>query len=188
MRKIATMVVLSALVLLLPLGVAAQEEREKEAPAAAQGPAQEVLDAWNYVGGKLITMAEDFPEKLYDYKPAPEVRSFAEQLLHVAGSNYLFVDSALGHDMGPEDLSRDDYPTKSDIVRVLRESVEEGAAAIQAARDAGMSQPIKHPFANRMVSQNAFWMAQVEHAGEHYGNLVVYYRLNDIVPPASRGN
>ncbi len=51
-----------------------------------------------------------------------------------------------------------------------------------------MAQPIKFPFGNQMISQQGFWMAQVEHAGGHYGNLVVYYRLNGIVPPASRGS
>ena len=46
-----------------------------------------VLDSWNEVGRKLIAMAEDFPEDKYDFKPTPAERTFAEQLLHAAGSN-----------------------------------------------------------------------------------------------------
>src|SRR5215475_3023783 len=53
-----------------------------------------VLANWNDIGRKLIAMAEDFPEDKYDFKPVPAQRSFAEQLLHVAGSNDLFTQVA----------------------------------------------------------------------------------------------
>jgi uncharacterized damage-inducible protein DinB len=182
MRKSLAVVSVLALLMLAPLCVLAQGEGE----SAPQGPNHEVLQSWDYVQGKLVTMAEDFPEKLYDYKPTPEVRSFAEQLLHVAGSNLLFVDTASGRKPGEETLSREKYPTKADVVAVLKKSVEEGARLIEAAGDDGIMKPIKHPFSGRMVSQYGFWMAQVEHAGEHYGQLVVYYRVNGMVPPASR--
>jgi hypothetical protein len=63
---------------------------------------QAVLESWNDVGRKLIAMAEDFPEDKYDFKPVPAQRSFAEQLLHAAGSNDLFTAVAKGplHDQG----------------------------------------------------------------------------------------
>jgi uncharacterized damage-inducible protein DinB len=184
MGKITFWIVVTAL-LGVSAGLAAAQEAE---PAPAAGPSQEVLQSWNYVGGKLVTMAEDFPEDKYDYRPTPEVRTFAEMLLHIAGSSYLFIDTARGQKRGEEDLSREKYAAKAEVVAVLKKSVEEGAALIQQAGDEGMAQPIKFPFGNRMISQQGFWMAQVEHAGEHYGNLVVYYRLNGIVPPASRGS
>ncbi len=184
MGKITFWIVLTAL-----LGVSAGAVGAQEAePAPAAGPSQEVLRMWNHVGGKLITMAEDFPEDKYDYRPTPEVRTFAEMLLHIAGSSYLFIDTARGQKMGEEDFSREKYASKAEVVAVLKKSVEEGAALIQQAGDEGMALPIKFPFGNQMFSQQSFWMAQMEHAGEHYGNLVVYYRLNGIVPPASRGS
>ena len=181
MRK-ALLTILLLVLFALPAMVAVAQE----APAKPQGPAKEVLNSWNNIGGKLVTMAEDWPEEKYDYRPTPEVRTFAEQLLHVAGSSYLFIDTARGKETGSEDLSREKYRTKAEIVAVLKKSVEEGAALIQAAGDEGMSKPIKFPFGGGPRSQYGFWMAQVEHAGEHYGNLVVYYRLNGVVPPASR--
>ena len=182
MRRIIWLGVLAALLPVSSVLAAAQES----APAPAPGPSQEVLRMWNYVGGKLVEMAEDFPEDKYDYRPTPEVRTFAELLLHIAGSSYLFIDTARGQQMGEEDLSLEKYPTKADIVAVLKKSVEEGATLIQQAGDEGMTEPIKFPFGSQMMSQYGFWVAQAEHAGEHYGNLVVYYRLNGIVPPASR--
>ncbi len=184
MGKITFWIVMTALLGVSAGPVVAQESE----PAPAAGPSQEVLRMWNYVGGKLVTMAEDFSEDKYDYRPTSEVRTFAEMLLHIAGSSYLFIDIARNQPRGEEDLSREKYASKAEVVAILKKSVEEGAALIQQAGDEGMAQPIKFPFGNQMISQQGFWMAQVEHAGEHYGNLVVYYRLNGIVPPASRGN
>jgi hypothetical protein len=60
----------------------------------------EVLASWNDIGRKLIAMAEDFPEGKYEFKPAPESRTFAAQLLHVAGTNYAFVKCALRKENG----------------------------------------------------------------------------------------
>ncbi|MFQ5817257.1 MAG: DinB family protein [Terriglobia bacterium] len=189
-RTFSLVALLALFTLLAPFTLSAAEgalaAAQASAPAPAPGPAAEVLRAWNYVGHKLIAMAEDFPEDKYDYRPTPEVRSFAEQLLHIAGSSYLFIHTARGKQTGPEDLSREQYKTKADIVAVFKQSVAEGAALIQQAGDAGMADPLKFPFGNTMISQYGFWLAQVEHAGEHYGTLVVYFRLNGIVPPASR--
>ncbi len=182
MGKLTFWIVVTALLGVSAGPVVAQESE----PAPAAGPSQEVLQMWNYVGGKLVTMAEDFPEDKYDYRPTPEVRTFAEMLLHIAGSSYLFIDTARNQPRGEEDLSQEKYANKAEVVAVLKKSVEEGAALIQQAGDEGMAQPLKFPFGNQMISQQSFWMAQVVHAGEHYGNLVVYYRLNGIVPPASR--
>jgi hypothetical protein len=58
-----------------------------------------VLDSWNEIGPKLITMAEDFPEDKYDFEPTPAQRSFAEQLLHAAGANYFFTNAVMGQEL-----------------------------------------------------------------------------------------
>jgi uncharacterized damage-inducible protein DinB len=160
-------------------------QQQPQPPAPPLGLAEDVLGAWNHVGNKLIEMAEDFPEDKYDYKPTPEVRSFGEHLLHVAEANHFFIRSARGEKSG-EERSAEHPETKAGIVATLKKSFADGAATIQQEGDAGMSRSLKHPFANRTISQHALWVMAVENAGEHYGSLVVYYRLNGIVPPASR--
>src|SRR5712672_3300421 len=65
------------------------------APSPAPSASQVVLSQWNEIGRKLIAMAEDFPEDKYDFKPTPAQRSFAEQLLHMAGANYFFTNLAM---------------------------------------------------------------------------------------------
>ena len=186
MRKAVSLAVVIAFVALGAASAAAQAQPASKAPRPAPGQAGEVLAAWNGIGRKLIAMAEDFPEDKYDFKPNPAQRSFAEQLLHAAGSNYYFTDVVKGQKPGPEDLPRDKYKAKADVVAAVKKSFADGAAVITEKGDAGMSQTVKHPFANRMTHVWALAMDLVEHSGEHYGQLVVYYRVNNLVPPESR--
>ena len=75
----------------------AQDAMKKDAAVKPADPELKVvLDSWNEIGRKLIAMAEDFPEDKYDFKPTPAQRSFAEQLLHAAGSMYYFTNPAMG--------------------------------------------------------------------------------------------
>jgi hypothetical protein len=60
------------------------------------------------------------------------------------------------------------------------------AAHITQQGDAGLAQTMKYPFANRMIVRSMFWMDVLGHGSEHYGQLVVYYRANNMVPPESR--
>ncbi len=188
MRKILFCMTLVALFALVAGPAITQEKPQTSAPKPAGGPSQEALTAWNSIGRKLIAMAEDFPEDKYDFKPKPEVRTFAEQLLHVAGTNYVLLSAVKGSQIGPgtEDPPRQNYKTKADVVALLKKSVEDGAALIKEKGDAGMGRPVKFPYGNRMVSESFCIMEAAEHSGEHYGQLVVYYRLNGIVPPESR--
>lgn len=159
-----------------PLAAAAQQ------PAASA--ADDLLAAWNREAKKLVDMAEDFPEDKYNYKPTPEVRSFAEQLQHVAEANQHFARLARGEAPGGSEHHEAVPKTKAEIVARLKKSFEEGAAAIKQAGEAGLSQPIKLP--TRTLSAYGLWTAAVVNAAEHYGNLVVYYRLNGLVPPTTR--
>lgn len=174
--------------MLLTIGpVLAQEQQKKEEkPAPAPSVSQAVIDSWNEIGRKLTEMAEDFPEEKYDYKATPQQRTFAEVLLHVIGTSYVLTDSANGKEPRPHDLSRSDYKTKGEIVAALRKSVEEGAAALKARGDKGMSATVRMSFNNQMTRILDLAYGMCMHASEHYGQLVVYYRLNGLIPPESR--
>ncbi len=165
----------------------AQEAKKEAALKPADSPSKVVLDSWNDIGRKLIAMAEDFPEDKYDFKPTPAQRSFAEQLLHAAGTNYFFTNPAMGLKMPPEeDPKRADYKTKADIVAFVKKSFADGAAAIKAKGDKGMSDLLVDPFAHQQVRVLDMAYGLIEHCGEHYGQLAVYYRVAGLVPPESR--
>jgi uncharacterized damage-inducible protein DinB len=149
------------------------------------GPSAALLASWNDIGRKLIAMAEDFPEDKYDFKPTPAQRSFAEQMLHVAGSNDLYTDIARGK-KPVDDESREHYKTKASVVAYLKKSFADGASAIQQKGDKGMLEMVVEPEGGRTVPLQDLAYGVIEHSGEHYGQLVVYYRVAGMVPPESR--
>ena len=187
MKRIPILVLALALtVVAIPLrGQDAMKKDEAVKPPAS--PSQAVLEAWNEIGRKLIAMAEDFPEDKYDFKPNPAQRTFAEQLLHAANANYFFTNPAMGQKMpAEEDPKRDQYKTKADVVAFVKKAYADGAAAIKAKGDKGMSDLLVDPFAHQQVRISDMAYGFIEHSGEHYGQLVVYYRAAGLVPPESR--
>ena len=79
--------------------------------------------------------------------------------------------------LNPEDVPR----SGADILRLA-----DGAAAIKAKGDAGLNSLVVDPYANQQVRVIDFAYGFMEHSGEHYGQLVVYYRVSGLVPPESR--
>ena len=175
---------LFAAILALPAG--AQDAKKDTPVKPADSPSKVVLDTWNDVGRKLIAMAEDFPEDKYDFKPTPAQRSFAEQLLHAAGANYFFTNPVMGQKPpAGEDPKRDQYKTKAEVVSFVKKAFADGAAAIQSKGEKGMTTEVAYlPDQKARVLDIAYGL--IEHSGEHYGQLVVYYRLAGLVPPESR--
>jgi len=177
-----------ALILLATLAASAQDAPKKDAtPKTALSPSQAVLESWNDVARKLTTMAEDFPEDKYDFKPTPAQRSFAEQLLHAAGANYFFINPAKGEKPpAEEDPKRTNFKTKAELVAFVKKSMADGADVIKSKGDSGMSAMMIDPFDNRQVRVIDYAYGFIEHMGEHYGQLAVYYRVAGLVPPESR--
>ena len=156
-------------------------------PQPATSTSQTVLSQWNEIGRKLIAMAEDFPEDKYDFKPTPAQRTFAEQLLHVSASMYYFTDPAQGQKPRyPDDPKRDGLKTKAEIAGFVRKCVEDGAAVIKSKGDKGMTELVTDPESKQQLQVSDLAYSLNEHSGEHYGQLVVYYRLSGLVPPESR--
>ena len=165
---------------------------QAQTPKPARSQADETLDVWNDIGNRLVDMAKDFPEDKYDFKVQKDQRTFAQNLLHVAAVDYLLIRSAAGTKVGPdfgtdaENPSRDVYKTKADVVKLIQQAVTDGADLIKKQGDAGLNKTVKLPWGNELAHISHLWMIGAEHSGEHYGQLVVYYRANNMIPPASR--
>jgi DinB superfamily len=135
-----------------------------------------LLNRWTEIGDKMTKLAEEFPEDQYDARPAADVRSFAEQLRHVAFWNR-YVQKTLRReeaDGQANELPASSYPSKAKIVKVLRSTFADAAKEFGAMNGSARSADV-----DTMISF-------IEHSGEHYGQLVRYARLNGVVPPASR--
>jgi hypothetical protein len=162
------------------------QEAAKAPPKPAPGLSDLVLEQWNDIGRKLIAMAEDFPEDKYSYKPAPESRTFGAMMLHVAGSMYYFTDIAEGKKPRyPDDPKDENLKTKAQIVAFVKQCVADGADVIKKEGSKGLERTVNDGGPHLDPIYNLAY-GLIEHSGEHYGALVVYYRNNGMVPPESR--
>ena len=136
-----------------------------------------LLKHWTDIGERVVQLAEQFPEEKYDFRPVDGVRTFGDQVRHVAFWNGFVAASARGEkaDGKLNELPKAQYPTKAKVVAALKSSLAEATAQL------------KNGPVTPSVKLIDLWGSFTEHSGEHYGQLVVYYRLNGIVPPASRG-
>jgi uncharacterized damage-inducible protein DinB len=167
-----------------------QAQTQNQPPSPERSRSDEMLDRWNDIGNKLIAMAQDFPEDKYDFKLQKDERTFAQNLLHAAALDFVLIRRVSGKNLGPDfgegdNPSRDAFKTKADVVKFVQEAVADGALVIQQQGDAGLDKTSKF-FGNRMAHNSTIWTFAIEHSGEHYGQLVVYYRANNLVPPDTR--
>jgi uncharacterized damage-inducible protein DinB len=184
--------VVVAVTLLAAVGASlySQGQSQNQAPQPARSRSDETLERWNDIGNKLVAMAQDFPEDKYDYKLQKDQRTFAQNLLHAAAFEYVVARAISGSKLGPDfgegdNPSRDVFKAKADVVKFVQEAVADGAKVIQQQGDAGLDNTTKF-FGNRLAHNSYIWTIAIEHSGEHYGQLVVYYRANNLVPPDSR--
>jgi uncharacterized damage-inducible protein DinB len=191
MKKIRTSLLPMAVAVLTVLATNArgQDQKQNQPPRPVRSHTEEMLDRWNDIGNKLIAMAKDFPEDKYDFKLQKDERTFAENLLHQAAFQYVVARRASGTNIGPDfgdgdNPSREMFKTKADVVKFVQQAVADGAGVIQQQGDSGLEKTAK--WGKQLVRNSYLWMFAIEHSGEHYGQLVVYYRANNMVPPSSR--
>lgn len=131
---------------------------------------------WSEIGNKVVALAEEFPEQRFDMRPVDGTRSFADQLRHVAFWNQYLRGTLRGQspDGSPNALPRETYATKAKVVQAVRESFDQVRSDIESNMADG-----DQAKADTIVSY-------IGHNAEHYGQLAIYFRLNGMVPPASR--
>jgi len=157
------------------------------APALAQSPApsivKEMVAGWQRATTEILDIAEAMPEAKYDYKPTAEVATFRDQLVHLAGITQRFTDTASGA------KGAADHPhktmTKAEVIALLKEKFQVGTQMMGALTDAQLLEPVKFPFGDRTVTRFTFWQGPLFQVRNHHGQLVVYLRMNGIVPPTT---
>ena len=190
MRRFKLALAAVALFAAVTMNLHAQAQSQNQPPKPAASRSEEMLTLWNGIGNKLVAMAQDFPEDKYDYKLQKDQRTFALNLLHAAALDYVLIRRISGTNVGPDfgdgdNPTRDQFKTKADVVKFVQSAVADGAKVIQQQGDAGLDNTSKF-FGNRLAHNSMIWAFTIEHSAEHYGQLVVYYRANNLVPPDSR--
>jgi len=130
----------------------------------------------------LLGSAEKMPEENYSFKPTDAVRSFGQVVGHVADAQYLFCSVALG-EKNPAPKIEQTKTSKADLIAALKDAFAYCDKAYDGMTDASATQMVKL-FGGDMPKPIVLTVNDM-HASEHYGNLVVYLRLKNIVPPSS---
>ncbi len=141
---------------------------------APSTPAKSFTAQFEDLNRRLLDMAKDFPEAKYGYRATKDVRSFGEIIVHVASGNAYAAKAGRGEKANWDEIDPKGYTTKAAIVGLLEKTIADANAALKATPE------------DRWAKTVQPWLAVIEHAGEHYGQLVVYYRNNGMVPPESR--
>ena len=130
----------------------------------------------------LIASAEKMPEQNYSFQPTDAVRSFGQVVGHVADAQYLFCSTALGEKDSALKIEKI-KTSKADLIAALKDAFAYCDKAYDGMTDASVTQTVKL-FGGDMPKPVVLEVNNM-HATEHYGNLVTYLRLKNIVPPSS---
>lgn len=189
MRKmksiLAALLCLGCPCVIMAQSVNSAENRDKQA--------LEVL--FRIVEQNIESAADAMPADKYSFAPTngefKGVRTFAEQVKHLAASNHILAAAALGEEppvdagdeMGPESIH-----TKAEIMSYLKDSfahLHSALAVIDEKNPRTKSSPIS-PFQGGTATRLGLIVEALLHSYDHYGQMVEYLRMNGVVPPASR--
>jgi hypothetical protein len=153
-----------------------------------------VLDrSLSNVEREVVPAAEAMPEDKFNFAPTQgefkTVRTFAQQVKHIAAANYLLGSGILA-EKPPLDLEGENGPakitSKADVVQFLKDSFTYLHKALNSIDENNVLGQVPSPFGPNKVSRLGLAVGAISHPFDHYGQMVEYLRMNNIIPPASR--
>lgn len=164
MRSLLSLAVVSI------VGFSAATLVAQQAPAPPPTYEQAVFNTWRNLHNKILTMAKDYPEDKYGWKPHPDSRTALEEFRHVT----------IGLEMTTAILKGEKFDYEA------RDKADKGKPATRASMLSEMEAAIAASFPLVEKSPSPRLVGWIDHQGEHYGKLVNAYRSNGLVPPISR--
>ena len=152
------------------------------AQTPAPSLAKELAASFQRAATEILDVAEVMPAEKYGYKPTPEVSSFGDQLVHVAGITQRFIDTTKAT---KTEAAHHGAMAKPEVIGLLKKTFQSAQEMITPLTDAQLFEPVKFPFGDRTVTRATFWQGPLYQIRNHHGQLVVYLRMNGIVPPTS---
>ncbi len=162
------------LMLFLVLAILPISSRDANAQLISK---QEIINAYTRLSDYTIAVAETMPAEFYGHKPNEEIMTFAEQMNHVAGSNY-FIGTILKKEMRKELKATD----KAQVMADLKESCEYAKKALEEATMDDLMEEMEF-FTGPRTRFHAY-LFMVDHMTHHRGYSIVYLRTKGIAPPA----
>ena len=183
-----------------PLFCHAQEGagEKKPAPQATAAQASKAADCvallaaeWARAKTGVQEYIDAMPEEGIGFKPTPPIRSFAEQMLHLAGANYMFASVASGRD-NPYDIFKGKDPekiedlkrSKAALRKFVLESYDFMIEAVRGLGGAGLDGEVE--FFKMKMPRHLLLAKAMEHHAHHRGQTTIYLRLKGVTPPSER--
>jgi uncharacterized damage-inducible protein DinB len=175
-----------ALVVLAVTPSAAQTSQGAAPSSAQPAPTSFLAPAratWESTRTLVTGLVEAMPEDKYDFKPTPTVRTFRDVVIHLVGENYLFFGRVAGENLGNP---AQNLKTRDELVKALRESYAYGDRVWGTLTEPKALEMIEGRGGQKVQRWSAV-LAAIQDNMNHYGNLVVYLRMNGVTPPRSAG-
>ena len=158
------------------------------AKTATADPVAKLVADWTRARDYTKEYLDAMPEEGLSFKPTPDIRSFAEQMVHLAGGNFSFISTATGiaNPYQGKDLAKmEELKTKAGLTKFVMESYD---FAINAAKSVDMKkadEPIKL-FGRFDTTRGGAWSKAFEHQTHHRGQTTIYLRLKNVKPPQEK--
>jgi DinB family len=157
-------------------------------PQGAAAQLSDLIKDWRMQKDGLVKLAEAMPEEVFSYKPTPAQRDYGEQIMHIAVGNVELM-KLLGPRVANAPFtieSAKNMKTKAQILKALSDAYDFGSEVLQEQTGETINTVIDVQVFGPSTRARIVW-SLLAHAMDIYGQMVVYVRLNGIVPPASRG-
>lgn len=144
---------------------------------------------------EIVSLAEAMPADKYNFRPTAgefrNVRTFSQQMSHIAAVLYEISAAALG-EKNPSEIGKDEngpasLSGKDAVVKYLKDAFAYAHRATSAVTAGNAMDMLPSPFGGGKTSRMDLVAELTPHSYDHYGQSVVYTRMNGIIPPASRG-
>ncbi len=169
----------------------AQQAAGGGAPPAAKpvetNPITLLVADWTRARDYTKDYLDAMPEDGLSLKPTPDIRSFAEQMLHLANANFAFGSAASGlaNPQQGKNLEKiDEYKTKAGLTKIVMESYDFVINAIKGMEAKKLEEPVK--LFGRDLTRAAALNKGFEHQTHHRGQTTIYLRLKGVKPPPER--
>ena len=142
------------------------------------------LAEWAGQKATLVKIAEAMPENKFSFKPTPAQRDFGGHVMHIAQINVMVLKTLGGKAAAP--AINDKATSKADTIKAMSDSFDYGTALLNEQTDQTMAASIQGPPWMGPSTRARIYAFLIGHTQDTYGQMVVYLRLNGLVPPASQ--
>ncbi|SFD82901.1 Uncharacterized damage-inducible protein DinB (forms a four-helix bundle) [Chitinophaga sp. CF118] len=155
--------------------------------ARAQESTDEIVKEWERAKAYTKEYLDVMPESGYSLKPTPEMRSFAEQMLHLADANYGLIAAGIGEKspVGQGELEKSGDKSKENVTKTVMESYDYVINSIKKMTPAQLGEHVKL-FDHFDMSKKMALAKGFEHQTHHRGQTTVYLRLAGVKPPEEK--